>query len=199
VSLNKPAASNDRERFPSLKEDIGEDPARYLDHDLIERGSRATSTTLQPLVRARIRGIDEIGVVRAWIAVERRLDRGPRESVIELLEERLAYLQEYGEREDRVDLDAVPPAEERVESRTAEDYEAMAELTPKPLSYQLWGSPAERLAERAREESRTEADQNDSGDEERNDPHSDVFDGLADELAESAEETLAADGGESES
>ncbi|WP_135806033.1 hypothetical protein [Halorussus marinus] len=95
---------NDRDATPDwqrrLKRKLGENPARFLDHDLVERGSRHTDRTLQPLVRARIRGIDKIGVVNAWIAVERKLDRGPRDRIIELLEERKAYLEEYGERPD---------------------------------------------------------------------------------------------------
>ncbi|MFC4550076.1 MULTISPECIES: hypothetical protein [Halorussus] len=82
-----------------LKRKLGENPARFLDHDLVEHGSGHTDHTLQRLVFARIRGIDRLEVVNAWIAVERKLDRGPRSRVIDLLEERRAYLEEYGERD----------------------------------------------------------------------------------------------------
>ena len=82
-----------------LKQKLGENPARFLDHDLIERGSSHTDRTLQRLVCARIRGIDRLEVVNAWIAVERKIDRGPRNRVIEVLEERKAYLEECGDRE----------------------------------------------------------------------------------------------------
>ena len=81
-----------------LKAKLGENPARFLDHDLIERGNRHTDHTLQRLVRARIRGIDRLEVVNAWIAVERKLDRGPRDRIINLLEQRKAFLEDHGER-----------------------------------------------------------------------------------------------------
>lgn len=81
-----------------LKQKLGENPARFLDHDLVERGNRHTDRTLQRLVRARIRGIDRLEVVNAWIAVERKLDRGPRDRIIDLLEERKVYLEEHGGR-----------------------------------------------------------------------------------------------------
>ncbi|WP_423745088.1 hypothetical protein V5735_03420 (plasmid) [Haladaptatus sp. SPP-AMP-3] len=82
-----------------LKEDVGENPARFLDHALVEYGASHTDETIQSLVVARIRGICYLEVVNAWIAVERKLDRGPRDNIISLLEERKAYLEENGERE----------------------------------------------------------------------------------------------------
>jgi hypothetical protein len=93
----KPGASADRQTFPKLREDPGvrEDPARFLDHDLV-------GTEWSEIVESRIRGIDRIRVARAWIAVERALGRGsddgPRDAVIEMLEDRIAFLQEHGER-----------------------------------------------------------------------------------------------------
>lgn len=91
-----------RERFPRVKEYIGEDPARYLDQELDAHG--------RELVEARIRGIDYLATVRAWIAVERSLGRGPgggpRPEVIKQLEEREAYLDAEGDRDERLDLDA---------------------------------------------------------------------------------------------
>lgn len=82
----------DREQFPSLEEQINEDPARWLDWPLLQRGEN---------MRARIRGIDYLRVVRAWIAVERRIDRGPREQVMDWLEEREAQLESIGDRDER--------------------------------------------------------------------------------------------------
>lgn len=79
----------------NLQAAIGEDPARYLDKDLVSGEGRE-------LALARIRGIARIEVVRAWRAAERRLaardDREPRGKILELLEERETYLQEHGER-----------------------------------------------------------------------------------------------------
>ncbi|WP_246308035.1 hypothetical protein [Halorarum salinum] len=87
------------ESFPSLREEIGEDPARFLDVPLL--GSTGASTPFG-LARARIRGIDEIGTAKAWLAVERALGRGdddgPRERVVDLLEARIDDLEEHGER-----------------------------------------------------------------------------------------------------
>ncbi|WP_199243651.1 hypothetical protein [Haloplanus rallus] len=91
--------STDRERFPALEEDIGEDPARYLDVDRV--------ADLE-LARARIRGIDFLATLRAWKAVERNLsDRGVvsehhRQQVMEWLDEREAELEEIGDRDDRL-------------------------------------------------------------------------------------------------
>lgn len=79
-----------------LQDKIGEDPARYLDADLLMNSDR------RELARARIRGIDRIEVVGAWKAAERKLadrdDRDPRSKVLEWLDERKAHLQEHGER-----------------------------------------------------------------------------------------------------
>lgn len=102
----------DRERFPEIERRIGEDPARWLDRDLVERGPSHTTRTNRELVLARIRGIDYLGVANAWIQVERELDRGPRDRVIETLEERRDFLIEYG---DRPEVD-----EEELEERRAQ-------------------------------------------------------------------------------
>ncbi|WP_231183074.1 hypothetical protein [Haladaptatus sp. DYF46] len=92
-----PARDETPEWQRRLKGKLDENPARFLDHDLVEHGSNHTDHTLQRLVTARIRGIGTIEVVNAWIAVERKIDYGPREGVISLLEERKAFLEEYGE------------------------------------------------------------------------------------------------------
>lgn len=83
-----------------LKKDIGENPARFLDRRLVEYGQDHTDHTFARMVRDRIKGIDRLAVVNAWIAVERKLDRGPRDRVIDLLEQRREFLQEHGERPD---------------------------------------------------------------------------------------------------
>jgi len=95
-SESRPGSSVDREEYPRLRSDIGEDPARFLDHELV------TDEDMRRLVFARIRGIDTIATCRAWVAVERNLDRGPREKVIETLERRLDTLEQIGERPDRL-------------------------------------------------------------------------------------------------
>lgn len=196
MTRGKPANKSERERFPKLAEEIGEDPARFLDHDLVERGSSRTSSTGQDLLRARIRGIDEKKIARAWIAVERRLDRGPRSTVLEWLEDRLAYLEDHGDREERLDFDSIPPREERVTPRTAEAYESMETVTPKPRSYELWGSPSERLAEKARAEGRTEEALQEDVEDDLQDDLEEVFEGLEDELAAPAEDESLSSGGE---
>jgi len=95
-SESQPGSTVDREEFSRLRSDIGEDPTRFLDHELV------TDQNLRELALARIRGIDEIATCRAWIAVERRLDRGSREVIIERLQERIETLEEIGERPDRL-------------------------------------------------------------------------------------------------
>ncbi len=95
--------STRREHYPEIEADIGEDPARFLDYDL-EANDGMRTTAL-----ARIRGIDRISTVRAWIGVERALDRPTREDIIEALQEREATLEEIGERPDRLEYGPHPP------------------------------------------------------------------------------------------
>jgi hypothetical protein len=72
-------------RLDRLVDDLGEDPGRYLDGPL------------DPL--PRIRGLDSIPTVRAWIGAERRIasirNRKPREDIIEALNRRETYLEGY--------------------------------------------------------------------------------------------------------
>jgi hypothetical protein len=102
----QPGQTSDRETFPSLAEDLGEDPARFLDRELIERGPGHTNETAKALVVARIEGIDRVEVARAWRAVERALaekhDREPRQAIVKRLEERVAWLEAHGDRDDRL-------------------------------------------------------------------------------------------------
>lgn len=72
-------------------ENDGENPVRYLDRPLDELGT----------AKALIRGIDSLERARLWLAAERRLGRddgSPRAGVVDLLEERITYLEEHGER-----------------------------------------------------------------------------------------------------
>ncbi|WP_181685837.1 hypothetical protein [Halorhabdus salina] len=122
-SKHSPSSSRDRVECPDIAEEIGHDPARFLDRDLaesehyrldIDRDSSGSvvdcrlvpdqhCSTGAALVKAVINGIDHLDVIDAWIEVEtQRLDRGPRESVIALLNQRRAELQEIGERPDRM-------------------------------------------------------------------------------------------------
>lgn len=108
-NYGRPAGSA-REYPPKIEEiaeQIGENPARYLDQNLVETGPSHTTSSGRPLFIARVRGIDYIGVANAWIIVERELakfrDREPRQRVIELLERRRDHLIENGERTDLSD------------------------------------------------------------------------------------------------
>lgn len=109
--------SADRERFPSLVADIGEDPAQFLDHDLL--GDSRHDTPLRTAL-ARIKGIDSLQVANAWLAVERQLDRGPREQVVDALENRIAFLDEHGERPDNLPTEDGP---DRYRARDIRDTE----------------------------------------------------------------------------
>lgn len=100
--------NRERRQFPDLKDAIGYDPARYLDVPLLETGIEGT-----PKIRvaiSMIQGISRLGVANAWIAAERRLERagdpddpdkpdpGPREQIMALLEAKVDYLVEHGDR-----------------------------------------------------------------------------------------------------
>jgi hypothetical protein len=115
-----------RERFiETADERIGENPLRWLDHDLLESQAKRIQRRERPdtydevvlvvdhdvsppgeQVRALIRGMDRIERIEVWRAAERRLGRGPdggpRSVVIDLLDERRAELEEIGERPDRL-------------------------------------------------------------------------------------------------
>lgn len=91
-AIGRRSTPSDRERFPDVKDRIGEDPARFLDIALED-----TTGTLS----ARIRGIDFVDVLDEWVQVEAALDRGPRRKVMARLNQRKNWLQERGERPDR--------------------------------------------------------------------------------------------------
>lgn len=119
-SQNQSADTFSRARYPERQDEIGEDPARWLDHDLLARSAVRQQvdsdsqfdqvslvedtgvSTFGQLLRARIRGIDKLTVIRHWLEVEHDLDRGPRDTVVDLLQERADELKEIGERPDRI-------------------------------------------------------------------------------------------------
>lgn len=79
-------------------DELGFDPRRFFDEPLLSTQQGA----IDPVERMAsiIRGIDKKRRVAALITVERRLDRGPRDEVLSMLRERMAYLDEHGERTD---------------------------------------------------------------------------------------------------
>ncbi|GGN92194.1 hypothetical protein [Haloarcula pellucida] len=98
----------ERMRCPNLAERIGEDPARWLDADLLRNAGR------KQLVFSLINGIDSLERVAAWHAVEMRLanDRyadearnpldEPRAAILQRLDQREEWLRLNGERPDRL-------------------------------------------------------------------------------------------------
>ena len=84
----------DAELREQIVDAIGEDPARFLDHDLVgENDARR-------LAVARIEGIERLQVVNCWKQCERALDRETRGQVMVLLNRRRDHLLEHGERDD---------------------------------------------------------------------------------------------------
>lgn len=92
-----------REVYPHVEEQIGEDPARFLDRELDSEVLR--------FIESRISGIDRLEVLAAWGDVERNLIRTPdgsyteagRDRILDLLEQRARELETLGEREDRLE------------------------------------------------------------------------------------------------
>ena len=102
--------------FRKLKEELGENPARFLDRPLRSDGQ------LPAMIRDRIKGIDQLEILHAYRAVERKLRRGKdiqnlpdsvdpdeldfyehdiepgRRRVLDALDARQQYLEEHGER-----------------------------------------------------------------------------------------------------
>jgi hypothetical protein len=111
----------DRERFPEIAEEIGEDPARWLDRDLLE--STPGDQSEKWFLRKRIDGIASLEVARKWAEVERELERGPRDPVLDMIKERVAYFNRHG------------TLEELLEET---DIEARRESTPSTSSETVW-------------------------------------------------------------
>jgi len=95
------AGTKDRDQFPEVADEIGEDPARFLDVPLVTPDQIGSSPF--ELAAARIAGIDDIETARAWLRVESELDRGPRKGVVQRLNRRKAELE--------ADADAPSPEE----------------------------------------------------------------------------------------
>jgi hypothetical protein len=99
-STNQSAHQRDRLECASIREQIGEDPARWLDWDFLADSGRKV------LVMSLINGIDDMQRLRAWRAVERRLaardDREPRGPIMQRLDQREQWLELHGERPDRL-------------------------------------------------------------------------------------------------
>lgn len=95
-SQHKPATQEEREHFPEYLESINEDPARYLDKALVNAAGNAVR---DDMFLARLRGIDRLAVIDAWIDVETRLERGPRQHVLARLNQRKQEIREHGERD----------------------------------------------------------------------------------------------------
>jgi hypothetical protein len=121
-SEHQSASQSDRERFEAVRDHIGEDPARWLDHEFVHGEADLM------LLDARINGIASEVTLNAWVAVERQLSQGPRRGVLRRLEARrhaLDYedatdLDELGDGGDRVDHDAISVDADRGFDRESE-------------------------------------------------------------------------------
>jgi hypothetical protein len=80
----------------AIAAEIGEDPGRWLDRDLVERGPNHTDRTMQRAVHGRIQGIRSREVLDAWQTVEVRLGREecPRQRIMAWLNQRDQVLKE---------------------------------------------------------------------------------------------------------
>ena len=108
-SQNQPADTS--ERMHCYQENIAEDPARWLDWDMLADSSR------KDLVFSVIDGIDSYERLEAWRAVEKRLAnddyadqaRNPleetRDAIMRRLDQREEWLDLHGERSDRMPED----------------------------------------------------------------------------------------------
>jgi hypothetical protein len=97
-------------RFPEIAARIGEDPARFLYHRGDALGTQTIGDTAGlKLAEARIRGIDSRAVAGAWQGVARRLHEEGylSETALKLVEERLAeriaWLEDHGDRPERIE------------------------------------------------------------------------------------------------
>jgi hypothetical protein len=113
--------TRDRERFPEIAEEIGEDPARWLDRDLLESTPGDETETWR--LQRRVDGIHSLEVARRWAEVERELERGPREVVMDMIRERVAALNRH------------TTLEELLEET---DVDARREATPSTSSEVVW-------------------------------------------------------------
>jgi hypothetical protein len=87
MSVPTQAATSSRPCYPDIADEVGEDPARFL------------SISEPDLPLARIRGIQDCGVLSAWRAVELR-EFGGRDVILKALDERDRELQHQEESEE---------------------------------------------------------------------------------------------------
>lgn len=116
-STNQSSDRRERLHCDRLQDRIDEDPARWLDWDLLSRPDR------RKLVYSLIDGIDSYERLAAWRSVERKLanDRfaeqvaididEPRGPIMQRLDEREGWLELHGERPDRLLCGPRPPCE----------------------------------------------------------------------------------------
>jgi hypothetical protein len=196
-SKQMPGSTSTRESFPEIAAAIGEDPARYLDRDFVADPPDPGGMHSREWLWVRIQGIDDLGVIARWQAVERQLDRSPdegREPVMQLLRKRAKQLQQGGERAERCDLEAARDRKRerlaRSQDRDAEWYrELAAQSGPGAVgstARETFGSPAEHLAQAH------EADEADDGGETDGSPLAEELDGLEGQL----DPGVTTDGGE---
>lgn len=113
-----------RQVYPHIEEKVGEDPARFLDREILVQSGLQTVTRegYRPDVRvsdplefiaSRIQGIDRLEVIGAWLYVEADLLRTPdrsetdqrrdgRPKIRELLHERATELEAEGGRDEKL-------------------------------------------------------------------------------------------------
>jgi hypothetical protein len=75
MSVPTQVTTSSRPHYPDIAGEVGEDPARFL------------SMSEPDLPLARIRGIDDRGLLSAWRAIERR-EFGGRDVILKALDER---------------------------------------------------------------------------------------------------------------
>lgn len=100
--------------FPDIENAIDENPARFLDRDLLSSTPVGQSNPKE-FVFARIDGIDFLAVAESYLYVELNLSRAecPRAPVVAKLNERIQWLREHGDRPrgEQYDHDAIPSTE----------------------------------------------------------------------------------------
>lgn len=133
MSVGKPADDVSIESFPEVEAMHNEDPARFLDvDDVLDDHSK------RRLTLARIDGIDEIALLNAWEAVERRLTGG-RSWVLDAIDARRDDLAQLGDRDER-DLE---PIDRDVTAKVVEFVDEDGE--PRKRRASLSGSLLDRL------------------------------------------------------
>ncbi|WP_424001216.1 hypothetical protein ACOZ4I_15765 [Haloarcula salina] len=140
-STNQSSDRRERLHCDRLRDQIGEDPARWLDWDLLSHADR------REMVFDLIDGMDSLQRVRAWRAVERRLaardDRDPRAKIMQRLDQREEWLELHGERPDRLPCGPRRPCEccDGEDGVTAADLRERREAAAQRLveSYQAGG------------------------------------------------------------